>query len=183
MAPPQILSLEKQFRFYRFYHTNTVNKRIHMVFVPVLIISFLAVASRLSVPGLSVDLSVVVAGGYFAYAMALDFFIGLCFTPFLLAAYLVSSTFSEYAGAATVPWALTINLAAWVAQFVGHFSFEGNSPAVFDALVTSVLAAPIVIWLEAMFALGFLKETKARLMRSYVASKAKRAVTKADKAT
>ncbi|CDF33879.1 unnamed protein product [Chondrus crispus] len=124
-------------------------------------------------------MSRVVTLFYILYCLVLSPKLGLLYTPFLLLFYAVSRAFCNYAGPdATVPWALAFHFIAWFAQIVGHYVFEGKSPAFMDSLFQSLLAAPIVIWLEVVFSLGFMPETKARLQRARVVAKARKAVAK-----
>lgn len=176
----KLFSLERQFHFYKSYHTNSINRKIHIVFIPILFFTFLVLFAEVPLPPPIYDLTNVIVFAYIGYCLVLDIFIGLLFTPFLVGIYVLSRAFRDYAGSdGTIPWALTINLLAWVAQFVGHYAFEGKSPALFDSLVQSVLAAPIVVWLEMLFSLGLLQDTKARLLRSRAAAQARKASSEA----
>lgn len=173
------MSLERQFAFYKSYHGNTINKRIHIVFVPILVITALALLSKVELPSPVSDMSRVLTAFYVVYCITLDPKLGLLYTPFLLAFYAASRLLCNYAGpSATVPWALALHFISWFAQIVGHYGFEGKSPAFTDSVVQSLLAAPIVIWLEVVFSLGLLPDTKARLQRARVVAKARKAVSK-----
>lgn len=177
MKASDLFSLERQFSFYKSYHTNTINKRIHIVFVPTLIITFLSLISTFRLPPPFVDMSRPFTLFYILYCIALSPKLGLLYTPFLVLFYAASRAFCNYAGpSATVPWALALHFISWFAQIVGHYAFEGKSPAFMDSLLQSFLAAPIVVWLEVVFSLGFMPETKARLQRSRVVAKARKAV-------
>lgn len=46
----------------------------------------------------------------------------------------------------------------WIAQFIGHFKYEGEKPAIFDNLFQSLILAPYFILFEILFKLGFYKE-------------------------
>jgi len=179
MKPSSLLSLEKQYTFYKAYHSNTINKRIHIVFVPVILVTTLTLISCLPRPAVfsDKDPAMFLTALYVAYCLILSPFLGVLFAPFVLLSYLSSQSLKAYAGeAATVPLAFTLNFTGWVAQFVGHFAFEGRAPALFDSLVQSLLAGPIVIWLDVLFMCGLLPEVKAKLLRSRVVAKAKKAV-------
>jgi uncharacterized membrane protein YGL010W len=60
-------------------------------------------------------------------------------------------------------YALGINIVAWIAQFVGHGVFEGRAPALFDNLYQAIFLAPLFVWLEFLFALGYRADLKSRL--------------------
>lgn len=170
------LSLERQYTFYRKYHSNSTNQRIHIVFVPVLMISALAALSKIALPAPVDDASKLVAAIYCVYYVFLDPALGAAFAPFMLAMYAASVQFCRYVGPAdTIPAALALNGISWVMQFYGHYKYEDRAPAVFDSLLQALLAGPIVVWLEAAFLFGLLGGVRARLNRSRVASKARRA--------
>lgn len=179
MRTSHLLSLDKQYMFYKAYHSNTVNKRIHIVAVPMIIITTLALLSRVRLSEPLSDLSRVVTLFYILYCIILSPGIGLAFAPFLMAYYSASRAFCQYAGpSGTVPWAAALNFIGWFSQIVGHYAFEGKSPAFMDSVAQSLLAAPIVIWLEVIFSFGLLPDLKARLLRSRVVAKARKATSR-----
>lgn len=51
----------------------------------------------------------------------------------------------------------------WICQFIGHFKYEGEKPAVFDNLFQSLVLAPYFILFEILFKLGFYKELLRQL--------------------
>lgn len=51
--------------------------------------------------------------------------------------------------------AVGVHAASWVLQFVGHGRFEGRKPALVDNLVQAVVLAPLFVWYEVLFRLGF----------------------------
>lgn len=177
MPTAKLFSLEKQFHFYKSYHSHAINKRIHMVFIPVLFVTFLMLFSTITLPRTFLNLSHLVVFAYIFYCIILNPQIGLFFTPVILILYGVSQWLVRYAGpSGAVPWALAFNFIAWFAQIVGHYGFEKNSPAFMDSLVQSVLAAPVVIYLEVMFSLGMFQETKTKLQRSRVVARARKSL-------
>jgi 2-hydroxy fatty acid dioxygenase len=88
----------------------------------------------------------------------------------LLALVLLAST--AYANHLTTSYnptasyaAIGINVVSWIAQFVGHGVFEGRAPALFDNLYQALFLAPLFVWLEFLFALGYRSDLKKRLDR------------------
>ena len=86
----------------------------------------------------------------------------------LLAPLLVAGT--AYANYLTDTYGSTANyiagalfIASWIAQFVGHGVFEGRAPALLDNLVQALFLAPLFVWMEILFFLGYRPELKARL--------------------
>jgi uncharacterized membrane protein YGL010W len=61
--------------------------------------------------------------------------------------------------------AIGINVASWIAQFIGHGVFEGRAPALFDNLFQAIFLAPLFVWLEFLFFLGYRSDLKKRLDR------------------
>ena len=53
-------------------------------------------------------------------------------------------------------------MVAWLAQFVGHGKFEGRAPALLDNLLQAFLLAPLFVWMEILFFLGYRPELRAR---------------------
>lgn len=59
--------------------------------------------------------------------------------------------------------AILVHVACWVLQFIGHGAFEGRAPALLDNLVQAIFLAPLFVWLELLFMLGYRPELKARV--------------------
>lgn len=60
-------------------------------------------------------------------------------------------------------WAAAGFVAAWIAQFLGHGMFEGRAPALLDNIFQAFFLAPLFIWLEILFALGYRPELQSRV--------------------
>ncbi|KAJ9633227.1 hypothetical protein H2204_007123 [Knufia peltigerae] len=60
-------------------------------------------------------------------------------------------------------WASAGFVASWIAQFLGHGVFEGRAPALLDNLFQAFFLAPLFVWLEILFALGYRPELKNRV--------------------
>jgi uncharacterized membrane protein YGL010W len=43
-------------------------------------------------------------------------------------------------------------------QFIGHGKFEGRKPALLDNLAQALFLAPLFVWYEILFKLGFYKK-------------------------
>lgn len=174
MKLSSLFSLENQYHFYRQYHTNKSNVRIHFVFVPVLLITAMVALSELS--GSLLDLGAALAVFYIVHGLILDVPVGAAHTPVVLGYLLASRTFRNMVGPAnSLGLALSLHVVSWVIQFVGHAVFEKRAPAITDSLAQALTSAPIVLWLEILFSLGLFSETKTRLARSKVVAKARKA--------
>jgi uncharacterized membrane protein YGL010W len=52
-------------------------------------------------------------------------------------------------------YAVPIHIAAWLAQFYGHFIHEKRSPALVDNLSQAFLTAPIFVFLDLLYSFGY----------------------------
>lgn len=48
-------------------------------------------------------------------------------------------------------------MVSWIAQFIGHGKYEGRKPALLDNLVQALFLAPLFVWYEVLFKMGFYK--------------------------
>jgi uncharacterized membrane protein YGL010W len=53
--------------------------------------------------------------------------------------------------------AVGVHIVSWLMQFVGHGKYEGRKPALLDNLVQALFLAPLFVWYEVLFKLGFYK--------------------------
>ena len=54
--------------------------------------------------------------------------------------------------------AIAVHVVSWVAQFLGHGKYEGRKPALLDNLVQALFLAPLFVWYEVLFKMGFYKK-------------------------
>lgn len=59
-----------------------------------------------------------------------------------------------------------MHIVSWLLQFVGHGAFEGRAPALLDNLVQAIFLAPLFVWLEFLFKLGYRPELQARVEKA-----------------
>ena len=63
---------------------------------------------------------------------------------------------NKFAAIEYAPWfALGIHVVSWCMQFYGHGVYEKRKPALLDSLVQSLVLAPLFVWLELLFSLGY----------------------------
>lgn len=84
----------------------------------------------------------------------------------LLAGTAYANHLTSTYGATANYWAFGVHVASWVAQFIGHGVFEGRAPALLDNLVQAVFLAPLFVWLEVLFWLGYRPGLKSRLEKA-----------------
>eukprot|EP00002_Diphylleia_rotans_P005551 TRINITY_DN1471_c0_g1_i2.p1 TRINITY_DN1471_c0_g1~~TRINITY_DN1471_c0_g1_i2.p1 ORF type:complete len:132 (+),score=24.60 TRINITY_DN1471_c0_g1_i2:91-486(+) len=127
-------NLVDQLSFYGSYHSNTVNKLIHIVFVPTILWSAIIMVhysgpnwGLFETPYFSfhLSLSVPVVIVYALYYLLLDFFAGLTYSFILLGMLVSAETFIATFGAKTIIVAAGIHATSWIMQFIGHGVFEG----------------------------------------------------------
>lgn len=166
------LNLEKQLVFYGAYHHNKINVGIHMLCVPpILITSFLLLTntpnvplpSWLSIPNLPMNIGTVGAALYSTLYILMEPVAGGLLAPILIGSTAVANHLTSTYGAKANSWAVAINIVCWLAQFVGHGKFEGRAPALLDNLVQAVFLAPLFVWFEILFSLGYRPELKRRV--------------------
>jgi uncharacterized membrane protein YGL010W len=84
---------------------------------------------------------------------------GLSYTPLILgAASLANRLTSTYNRSKVNTVAIAVHVVSWIAQFVGHGKYEGRKPALLDNLVQALFLAPLFVWYEVLFKMGFYKK-------------------------
>ena len=83
--------------------------------------------------------------------------------PLLIGATAFGHHLTTTYGATANYWAGGINVACWIAQFIGHGKFEGRAPALLDNLTQALFLAPFFVWFEILFSLGYRPELKSRV--------------------
>lgn len=170
--------LEEGMAFYGAYHRHSWNKVIHVLFVPVIMWSVLvwaAYTGPLAAPDLAgrlpvwfplqLNLGFLLWLNYAAYYVYLEPLAGLSWAALVgLPLLLLADAFQAgYAGRAWLV-ALGAHLLGWYMQLhPGHAVFEKRKPALMDGLVQSFLTAPLFVWMEVLFALGYRPELQERL--------------------
>ncbi|KAF6265193.1 hypothetical protein COO60DRAFT_1034201 [Scenedesmus sp. NREL 46B-D3] len=68
-------------------------------------------------------------------------------------------------------WALLVHVFSWYMQIhPGHAILEGRKPAVLDSLVQAITLAPLFVWFELLFLLGYRPELYKQLQQRVTAS-------------
>lgn len=121
--------------------------------------------SWLTIPYLELNLGTIAAFLYSVLYLLLEPFAG-----FLLAAFCMGSTaYGNYLHQqqpdTTFKGALAVHVICWIAQFIGHGAFEGRAPALLDNLVQAIFLAPMFVWLELLFKLGYRPELQGRVQK------------------
>ncbi|KAL1609338.1 hypothetical protein SLS59_001703 [Nothophoma quercina] len=146
------LNLEKQLRFYGAYHHNPLT---NTPAVPL--------PSWLSIPNLPLNVGTFGAVLYSTLYILMEPVAGALLAPILIGATAYGNHLTSTYGPTANYWAGGVNVACWIAQFVGHGKFEGRAPALLDNLVQAFFLAPFFVWFEILFSLGYRPELKSRI--------------------
>ncbi|PHH65450.1 hypothetical protein CDD81_2230 [Ophiocordyceps australis] len=187
------LDLERHLTFYGAYHHNSVNVAIHMVCVPLILVSAFCLATYtgtlieaplwLTGPYLHLNLGTMAAVGYAALYVLLEPVAGFVLAAFCIGSAALANFLRMEDSKTTWHYALAIHIVSWVAQFVGHGAFEGRAPALLDNLAQALFLAPMFVWLELLFKLGYRRELQRRVDKRVQVEIAKfRAASKGGKA-
>ena len=103
---------------------------------------------------------------YSVFYVLLEPVAGGLLVPFLISGAAYANYLSSTYGTTANYWAGGVQVVSWLVQFVGHGIFEGRAPALLDSLVQSLLLAPLFVWMEVLFFLGYRPELRARLHKN-----------------
>jgi uncharacterized membrane protein YGL010W len=119
--------------------------------------------SWLSIPNLPLTLGTFGAVLYSTLYILMEPVAGTLLAPILIGVTAYGNHLTSTYGATANYWAGGINVACWIAQFIGHGKFEGRAPALLDNLVQAFFLAPFFVWFEILFSLGYRPELKSRI--------------------
>lgn len=88
---------------------------------------------------------------------------GALFAPILLGGTALSNYLTSTYGVTAAFWSAGLHALAWGVQIMGHAVFEGRHPAFVDNILQALFLAPLFVWLEVLFMLGYRPELKARI--------------------
>ncbi|EMD67277.1 hypothetical protein COCSADRAFT_178975 [Bipolaris sorokiniana ND90Pr] len=171
-----IFDLKKNLVFYGAYHRDPTNVAIHMVCVPILLgTGFLFGTNTPTLPirthplltrlHLPPNLGTLAAATYSTlYLLLSPNLAGATITPIVLSLASASNYLtSRFSKTKVNSIAVAVHVVSWILQFVGHGKYEGRKPALLDNLVQALFLAPLFVWYEALFKLGFYKELKRKV--------------------
>jgi uncharacterized membrane protein YGL010W len=153
-----------------------VNIAIHITCVPVLLFTGIVLASNtpalINVPEalqyeyLPANLGTIGGFIYAIFYVLLEPVAGGLIAPVIIAGSAFANYLLSTYGTTVNYWAGWIQVASWVLQFIGHGAFEKRAPALLDNLVQAFLLAPLFVWMEILFFLGYRPELRARYHQS-----------------
>lgn len=167
------LNLEKQLCFYGAYHHNPVNIAIHMIHVPLILLTFfllgtntpplIPLPSYLTIPNLPLNVGTIFTIFYVVFYVLLEPVAGSLLAPILLGCTAYSNHLTTVAPYTSNYIAVGVFLFSWIVQFLGHGVFEGRAPALLDNVFQAFVLAPFFVWMEFLFYLGYRPELKGRV--------------------
>jgi len=175
-----------QLAFYGAYHNNRWNQLIHFIFVPSIMWS-LCVWLSVTGPILPLPKSISITGSpmtlldgvtfqlvpnascalivvYSLYYLSLEPVAGLTWMLAVGLPLLITSTAFYNQVAHAMYWALLVHVLSWYMQIhPGHALLEKRKPALVDSLVQATSLAPLFVWFELLFLLGYRPDLKSHL--------------------
>ena len=117
----------------------------------------------MSVPNLDLNLGTLAALVYSALYLLLEPVAGFVLAAMCIGAAAGGNYFKAQDPDTTLKAAIAVHVACWVLQFIGHGAFEKRAPALVDNLVQALFLAPMFVWLEVLFFLGYRPELQTRV--------------------
>lgn len=180
--------LKEQLIFYGDYHSNPLNQAVHFAFVPLILWTvavWLAYTRPLwhwTLPTSSLppalaatfipNWSFVLLAVYAVYYLVLEPFAGATWAAAVAAPMWAAANAVHAAAPATAwIWALGLHVVSWVVQvYLGHIVFEGRRPALLDSFFQSLVLAPLFVWFEFLFAVGYRPALRDAVQRACAAN-------------
>lgn len=119
--------------------------------------------SWLNFPYLELNLGVIAASVYSLLYLLLEPFAGFLLAIVCMAGAASANYLRQQNPDSTFQGALAVHIVCWIFQFIGHGKYEGRAPALLDNLVQAIFLAPMFVWLEILFKLGYRPELRARV--------------------
>ena len=141
--------MKEELEFYKSYHTNSINKLIHFICIPMIVLSIIVLINGFyiaydkildnKIKIVKYPLSNVIILFYILSYIMIGFDIGiLMLLYFSILKYLsVIMIYNNY-----TCYAKYIFILGWVFQFIGHY-IEGKRPALFDSITQAFYQAPL----------------------------------------
>lgn len=138
-----ILDFEENYNFYKKYHTDPINRLIHIICIPLIVWSASILLSHIKITT-NFNLSQCLLFMYSIYYLFFSFKLGLVMCIIFYVIYNLSLIFKKTQKLYFLK-AFMIQIIAWTLQILGHILFENNRPAFLDNLTQSFLMAPIFV--------------------------------------
>ncbi|CAD8198336.1 unnamed protein product [Paramecium pentaurelia] len=150
---------------YGSYHNNKVNKAIHLICIPLILLSAVQIINHYSFTidtgCCQLNFGLITLFVLALVYMAVDLFSGILASSFYIAITLYLN--QRFTNADEALWshhlcvATTFQITCWILQFIGHGVFEKRAPALLDNIL-QIFVAPDFVFLELMFFFGYKPE-------------------------
>ena len=159
----ECLSFDNFFYNYGRFHNNPINKLIHVIFVPLIVLTLGVFSCELISPmefngKMMCPLPFILGSAMSIVYTIVDVPTGIVFGLFTVLGGTGVSEFylagGEYFGYSVLQFSLALNLTGWILQFVGHGVFEKRAPALITNLAYTLLA-PFFVTFEIMNFFGY----------------------------
>ncbi|CAD8108987.1 unnamed protein product [Paramecium primaurelia] len=150
---------------YGSYHNNIVNKVIHLICIPLILLSAVQImnhySSIIDIGCCKLNLGLIMLFVLAIVYMTVDFFSGILASLFYIVVTLLLN--QHFMNADEVQWsnhlcvATTFQVTCWILQFIGHGVFEKRAPALLDNIL-QIFVAPDFVFLEVLFFMGYKPE-------------------------
>ncbi|KAI8930300.1 hypothetical protein BC831DRAFT_440042 [Entophlyctis helioformis] len=178
MGLMNMFSLDYQLVKYGKFHHNTINKIIHLIFVPTIMFTAMVWLTAIEGPAwkydhiLPANAALILGLAFASYYFILWPLVGLMAFPLIIDMCYLSNIFAAQDDWAIKPAyaALLIHIVSWAFQIFGHYVFEGRSPAFVQDPVQAIVLAPFFVYIEFLFAIGLFPGTRKRIEGKIVAA-------------
>ena len=134
---------------YELYHQHPINKAIHFICIPMIILTSMNFLNNMYLCSLKTkygydlewDFRGILLFIYSVYYIRISLYTGFIMTLFMM----FMSSVSDYWQKKDKHWILNsfkVFILAWILQFIGHY-IEGNRPALLDGFTQTFLEAPL----------------------------------------
>ena len=125
--------------------------------------TLLPLPPSMTIPHLELNAGTLFCLSYCGLYILLEPVAGTVFAALLLASTAYGHYLVDVHGMTANFWAAAGFVGSWIAQFAGHGVFEGRAPALLDNIFQAFFLAPLFVWLELLFALGYRPGLKNRV--------------------
>ena len=130
------------YAFYLKYHSNPINKLIHTICIPLIMLTSMIFLKQIYIHN-RVDIVMLLIPVYSVYYFSWGLNIGVIMTLYLIALELLAEAFNGFMKKRVLlKYNSIVFVLAWILQFVGHY-IEGAKPALMDSVSQAFMVAPL----------------------------------------
>ena len=127
------------YEFYKQYHQNPINKAIHAIFIPCIVLTSMILLQNININLVSYILPI-----YSLYYYSWGWKVGVYMTVYFIILDTIGVLLNKYykPRMKLLLYTLILFTVSWIMQFIGHY-IEGRRPALMDSIIQSFLGAPL----------------------------------------